>query len=620
MKRTLLLCILLLPGFACLYAQPSASEVKAIMGRVAEWQIEHFRDVYSSRPAPHHPLHWTNAALYVGMEKWARVSGDERVERWLRRIGDDHEWKLHERMYHADDHAVGQMYLAMYERHGDEKMLKPTRERFDYILHHPAQTSLEWNTPFHRDRWNWCDALFMAPPVLAKLYQFTGDQSYLDFLMQEFQATTDFLFDPEEKLYFRDGGYINRRAHGKKIFWSRGNGWVFAGLVNVMNALGPDSEPYQYFRELFEQMAASLIKLQTPEGHWAMSLLAQEEYPTPETSGTGFFTYGLAWGINEGILDSAAYVGATLKGWQSLVSHVNEEGMLGYVQPTGAGPGMAWPNRTEVYGTGAFLCAGYEMLRLLQGQGGHSLSEYYGSQGRFFQVRNQPWKTVFFDSFDSDWQNQWTLDGKKATISHSSEGMDYHAGSKWKDDAHHAVLWTKQSFKGDLRIDYTYTKLDESWKGVNILYVQATGSGAKGYDSDIAQWADKRRVPTMSKYFRHMNTLHISYAAHGGSIESDYVRARRYLPEREKGLAGTALPKDYVDTGLFDTNVPYHITVIKKEGDLFMFVRNEQKELLCHWKLKGFPPITQGRIGLRHMYTRGARYSDFRISQLSSDK
>ena len=111
-------------------------------------------------------------------------------------------------------------------------------------------------------------------------------------------------------------------------------------------------------------MAAKLVKIQTPEGHWAMSLLGAEFYPTPETSGTGFYTYGLAWGINKGILDREDYEPAVKKGWNSLVSHITEDGMLGYVQPIGAAPGKAWPDKTEVYGTGAFLSAGSEVYKL----------------------------------------------------------------------------------------------------------------------------------------------------------------------------------------------------------------------------------------------------------------
>ena len=115
-------------------------------------------------------------------------------------------------------------------------------------------------------------------------------------------------------------------------------------------------------------MAKSLLELQTPEGHWAMSLLGQEFYPTPETSGSSFFVYGFAWGINRGVLDKSTYAPAVEKGWNAMVSYVNEDGMLGYVQPIGGGPGKAWADKGEVYGTGAFLSAGSEVYKMFGGK------------------------------------------------------------------------------------------------------------------------------------------------------------------------------------------------------------------------------------------------------------
>ena len=114
-------------------------------------------------------------------------------------------------------------------------------------------------------------------------------------------------------------------------------------------------------------MAKKLVQIQTSEGHWAMSLLGQQFYPTPETSGSSFYVYGLAWGINNGILDKASYLPSVQKGWNAVVGHVTEDGMLGYVQPIGAAPGKAWANKTEVYGTGAFLSAGSEVFKLFGG-------------------------------------------------------------------------------------------------------------------------------------------------------------------------------------------------------------------------------------------------------------
>lgn len=340
-------------------------QVKEIMIKVADWQIEHFKDY---REDPHSPLDWTNGALYVGMTKLAAMTNSDKYYNWLKGIGEEHEWQLNDRIYHADDHTVGQMYIDLYRKYKDEKMIEPTRKQFDYILYHPAKTSLKWESPYSQDRWNWCDALFMSPPVWAKLYNVTGDKKYLDFMISEFKATTEFLFDKEENLYYRDESYMGKLDHGTKIFWSRGNGWVFAGLANTMNELDPQSKEYKYLLDIYLKMAEKLVEIQTEKGFWSMSLLGQSFYPTPETSGSSFYVYGLAWGINKGILKKSKYEAAVKKGWNAITKCVTDEGMLGYVQPIGAAPGNAWPDKTEVYGTGAFLSAGSEVYKMYGGK------------------------------------------------------------------------------------------------------------------------------------------------------------------------------------------------------------------------------------------------------------
>ncbi|UXP33890.1 glycoside hydrolase family 88 protein [Reichenbachiella agarivorans] len=365
----LLLIVAVLANVGTVQAQDvQPEEVKQVMKKVADWQIAHFRDTFSGRKNPHHPLDWTNGAFYVGLTKWAGMADDDRYYNWLKNIGTEYEWELFKRIYHADDHIVGQMYIDLYRKYNDENMIKPTIDQFDFIMYHPAQTKFEWKSPFHQSRWNWCDALFMSPPVWAKIYNITGEQKYLDFMMTEFKASTDFLFDKNESLYYRDERYMSKVDNGTKVFWSRGNGWVFAGLVNVMNELNPESKEYKYFLKIYKAMAERLLQLQTPQGHWAMSLLGQEFYPTPETSGSSFYIYGFAWGINNGILDKSTYGPAVEKGWNAMVGYVTDEGMLGYVQPIGAAPGNASPDKTEVYGAGAFLSAGAEVFKLYGGK------------------------------------------------------------------------------------------------------------------------------------------------------------------------------------------------------------------------------------------------------------
>ena len=238
----------------------------------------------------------------------------------------------------------------------------------------------------------------------------------------------------------------------------------------------------------------------------------------------------------------------------------------------------------------------------------------------FQELNSAEWKEVFYDPGTRDWKENWTLDGLKAKVENSKEGMDFFAGQSFGNDSSHAVMWTKQSFSGDIRIDYEYTKLDETIRAVTILYILATGSGLDPYEKDIAEWSDLRKVPSMATYFNNMNTYHISYAAYGlknTDPANDYIRARRYMPKAKKGLKGTELKPDYSETGLFQTGVPHRITVIKEGNDLFMSIRTKGKTKLFHWRTDSLPPITEGRIGLRHMYTRSARYRDFRVSVLN---
>jgi hypothetical protein len=239
---------------------------------------------------------------------------------------------------------------------------------------------------------------------------------------------------------------------------------------------------------------------------------------------------------------------------------------------------------------------------------------------RFLEIVSADWQEAFFDSGISDWRNQWSLDGLKSEVTHSEKGMNLRAGPVPKEDASHTVLWTKQSFSGDLKIEYEYTRTDEANQFVTILYIQATGSGEDGFPKDIAEWADKRTVPAMRTYFNNMNSYHISYAAYGGDAvedDFDYIRARRYMPLLKKGLTDTELVPDvFQRTGLFAPGIPHQITVIKKGNELFMMIKNPDKEYLCHWVNDKHPAITEGRIGLRHMFTRSARYKNFRVSSL----
>ena len=270
-KKHLITLLTLLIAFTLTGQKIEPSGVKQIMEKVADWQIENHDDLkYRAQNkrlsrGKHHLLDWTNGALYVGMSKWAAMADSDKYYEWLKGIGEAHDWKLHMRngyygrIYHADDHTVGQTYFHLYRKYKDEAMIKPTIKQFDFILYHPSKSKMDWKSPFHQDRWNWCDALFMSPPVWVMVSNLTRDRKYTDFMVQEWKATTNHLFDKKENLYYRDGSYFDQLDNGTKIFWGRGNGWVFGGLANVMQELGPSDKDYPYFLKLYKKNGQEII-------------------------------------------------------------------------------------------------------------------------------------------------------------------------------------------------------------------------------------------------------------------------------------------------------------------------------------------------------------------------
>lgn len=342
----------------------------ALMERAADWQLAHLEPASTikvMREETRSPRSWQQGAFYVGLTALAERSKSARFREAILSHGRSQKWRLGERTYHADDQVIGQSYLWASTHGAGTEAIVPTRRRLDAIIAAPATTSLAAHeTTQCWDRWCWCDALFMAPPLWIELSQITKDPRYAQFAHQEWKATQDYLYDREEHLFYRDSRFFERRdAKGRKLFWSRGNGWVFAGVARVLTFLPKDDPARPAYEALFKEMAAKLSKLQKPDGYWPTSLLAPENAP-PESSGTGFFVYGLAWGINAGLLDRTAYEPAVLRGWQALEKAVAADGRLGWVQQVSDRPEQVSQSDTQFYGVGALLLAGSALLDLYQ--------------------------------------------------------------------------------------------------------------------------------------------------------------------------------------------------------------------------------------------------------------
>ncbi len=287
----------------------------------------------------------------------SRATGDPRYHDRVLQIANDNHWRLGPRLEHADDQHIGLTYLTFYSEDRNPDHLAPTKDNFDKLLARPDDPQ--------KNLWWWCDALYMAPPVLAQLSVATGDHRYLDFMDREWSLTTKALYDPQEHLYFRDDRFLTQHEpNGQKIFWSRGNGWVLAGLALVLERMPQDDPQRAKYVAQYRDMAARIAALQPPDGLWRSGLLDPDAYRSPEISGSAFYTFAMAWGIHHGLLDKKTWMPVVAKAWRGMLAHIYQDGRLGSIQPIGAAPDKFKPSSSYVYGVGAFLMAGSELAQM----------------------------------------------------------------------------------------------------------------------------------------------------------------------------------------------------------------------------------------------------------------
>lgn len=364
-------CVLLLLTI-CAEAQnlPSKKEVLAIINKTNNyWQLNN---------KPQVRAFWDHAAYHTGNMEVFAITKNETYRKYSEDWAAHNQWmgaksadkKLWKYKYGETDEYVlfgdwqicFQTYIDLYHLAPEDYKIARAKEVMEYQM----------NTA-QNDYWWWADGLYMVMPVMTKLYKTTGNPLYLDKLYEYFTYANSIMYDKEEQLYYRDQKYVypkHKSVNGKKDFWARGDGWVFAGLAKVLYDLPKKDKHRAEYVSKFQGMAKAILASQQEGGYWTRSLLDADHAPGKETSGTAFFTYGLLWGINNGYLDKRTYLPTALKAWNYLSKiALQENGLVGYVQPIGekAIPGqIVDANATANFGVGAFLLANCEMYRYLK--------------------------------------------------------------------------------------------------------------------------------------------------------------------------------------------------------------------------------------------------------------
>ena len=374
MNRVILLLLITVFSVSTVTAQklPKKKKTLATIRLVNKYFMEKWPDagkpIFTNIERPSNI--WTRAVYYEGLMALYAIDKKKTYYDYALQWGEKHKWGLRGGVQtrNADNQCCGQTYIDMYLLDG-----KKNPERIKDI-----KASIDGMMPTAKiDDWNWVDALQMAMPVflrLGNLYDTSYHRRmYEMYAFTKYKHGTNGLFNPTDKLWWRDKDFVPpyKEPNGEDCYWSRGNGWVVAALAKTLAGLPKTDPHYNEYLQDFKDMLAALLPIQRPDGYWNVSLHDSTHFGGKEVSGTSLFIYGMAWGINNNIIDRKTYLPVLLKGWNAMVKEcVHPDGKLGFVQGTGKEPKDGQPVNYEHtpdfedYGLGCFLMAGTEVYKL----------------------------------------------------------------------------------------------------------------------------------------------------------------------------------------------------------------------------------------------------------------
>lgn len=312
---------------------------------------------------------WTRAVYYEGLMALYTIDPDKRYIDYTDRWADFHKWTPRDGIStrDADNQCCSQTYLERFMMTGDSAMMRPTLENLRGQM---GESKLGY--------WTWIDAIQMAMPVYAQMYKITGDEAFIDHAIAMYRWSRNEcgggLYNKADGLWWRDADYVPpyKEADGNQCYWSRGNGWVLAALVRVMDQMKPRGKAYKELKKDFVAMCGALAKCQREDGFWNVSLVSPATYGGKETSGTALFLYGISWGLRKGYLKAKTFRPVADKAWTAMQTEaLHRDGFLGYVQGTGKDPSAGQPVTYdkvpdfEDFGVGCFLLGASEYYKLL---------------------------------------------------------------------------------------------------------------------------------------------------------------------------------------------------------------------------------------------------------------
>lgn len=367
MKKTSLVFLLL--GLALTISAQNANDVLATAQCANNYFMAKYDDptrptfVKKVRPSSL----WTRGVYYEGLMALYSIDPQRKYIDYATRWADFHEWTPRNgvKTTDADDQCCGQTYMMLAK--GDKAKLAKVLENLDNQM-----------ATGRHDYWTWIDAIQMAMPLYAQAYMLTGNRQYMDYAMQSYRWTRNEcgggLYNKVSGFWWRDKDFVPpyQESDGQPCYWSRGDGWVYAALVRVMQTIGKKDKYYKELKRDYLAMSQAFASCQREDGFWNCSLVSPVTYGGKETTGTSLFLYGMSWGLRNGLLKEKQYRPIVDRAWKALQNEcVHADGFLGYVQGTGKEPKDSQPvTYTRVpdfedFGLGCFLLGASEYYLLV---------------------------------------------------------------------------------------------------------------------------------------------------------------------------------------------------------------------------------------------------------------
>ena len=257
-------------------------------------------------------VHYSEVGAWYGALEFARKSGDADLrERLIRRLDPfmpgGAQTSLVWRHPHVDDEIFGIVPLEVSLLNHDAAARQYGLSFADHQWENPQADGLSSETRY------WIDDMYMLTILQVQAYRATGDKKYLDRDAAEMVAYLDKLQQP---------GGLFFHAPEVPFYWGRGNGWVAAGMAEILRDLPADHPRRARILDAYRKMMAALLKAQARDGSWRQ--LVDHEESWPESSATAMFTFALVTGVKNGWLDAATYGPAARRGWIALAGYIDQ--------------------------------------------------------------------------------------------------------------------------------------------------------------------------------------------------------------------------------------------------------------------------------------------------------